>query len=266
MIQLEAVHIEEMRGIRSLDLKPARKNFAISGPNGSGKSGVIDAIEFGLTGEIKRLTGSGTKGLSVSEHGPHVDKVKFPGASFVELQVHLPALGQSVSIKRSIQYPKKPEIKPDTAEVRAALGAVADHPEIALSRRDIIRFILVEPSKRSQEIQTLLKLDELGETRAALKTAQNRLQAASKSAESQTGNARKALQLHLQIEGLTPELILAATNERRTLLGLKPIEELTATTKLDADSAADASQSRFNKVSAQKDIGVLSDALGDLGG
>ena len=76
MIKLETVHIEEIRGIRALDVDLKRKTFAISGPNGSGKSGVIDAIEFGLTGEIKRLTGSGTKGLSLAEHSPHVDKVE----------------------------------------------------------------------------------------------------------------------------------------------------------------------------------------------
>ena len=264
MIQLEAVHIEEMRGIRSLDLELGRKNFAISGPNGSGKSGVIDAIEFGLTGEIKRLTGSGTKGLSITEHGPHVDKVNFPGASFVELQLYLPALKQSVSIKRSIQYPKKPEIKPHTAEVREILDAVADHPEITLSRRDIIRFILVEPSKRSQEIQTLLKLDELGTTRAALKTTQNRLLGASKSAESLSSTARKALQLHLQVDELKADSILAAVNERRVLLGLEPIEELTAATKLDADCETDDSESKFNKASAQKDIAALKTALTGL--
>jgi hypothetical protein len=67
--------------------RPRKGTFAISGPNGSGKSGVIDAIEFGLTGQIGRLTGRGTKGLSVAEHGPHVDKTKFPDAAFVELKV-----------------------------------------------------------------------------------------------------------------------------------------------------------------------------------
>jgi DNA repair exonuclease SbcCD ATPase subunit len=70
MIQLESIHIEEVRGIRKLDLDFQKGKFAICGPNGSGKSGVIDAIEFGLTGQMGRLTGRGTKGLSVSEHGP----------------------------------------------------------------------------------------------------------------------------------------------------------------------------------------------------
>ena len=96
MIKLAKAHIEEMRGIRKLDIDFGKKTFAISGPNGSGKSGVIDAIEFGLTGQIGRLTGRGTGGLSVSEHGPHVDKTKFPDAAFVELHVFLTDLGKSV--------------------------------------------------------------------------------------------------------------------------------------------------------------------------
>lgn len=268
MIKLESVHIEETRGIRTLDITFDQKNFAISGPNGSGKSGVIDAIEFGLTGEIKRLAGSGTKGLSVSEHGPHVDKVKFPGASFVELNVYLPQLGKAATIKRSIKAAKKPEITPDDPDVRAAIATVAAHPEITLSRRDIIRFILAEPSKRSQEIQALLKLDDLGDTRAALNTAQNKLQRAYTQAQSSSRDVRDALLRHLQIERPSSDAVLAAINEKRTLLGLEEIRELTPETQLDAGLQTGESTSRFNKASALRDIGALSEfaaGLGDLG-
>ena len=108
-------------------------------PNGSGKSGVIDAIEFGLTGQIGRLTGRGTKGLSVAEHGPHVDKSKFPDAAFVELKVFLPALGKSATLTRKVSSPKKPKIVPADPDVKVALDEVADHPEITLSRREILR-------------------------------------------------------------------------------------------------------------------------------
>lgn len=52
MIKIVAAHIEEVRGIRKLDIKLGQATFAVSGPNGSGKSGVIDAIEFALTGQI----------------------------------------------------------------------------------------------------------------------------------------------------------------------------------------------------------------------
>ncbi|ULA63172.1 MAG: Exonuclease SbcC [Nitrospira sp.] len=135
MIKLETAHIEEVRGIRKLDIDFRKSTFAISGPNGSSKSGVIDAIEFGLTGQIGRLTGGGTKGLSVSEHGPHVDKTKLLDATLVELKVFLPALNKSATIPRKISTPKNPKIFPADDDVKAALAEVADHPEIALSRR-----------------------------------------------------------------------------------------------------------------------------------
>jgi DNA repair ATPase RecN len=142
VINLESAHIEEVRGIRKLDIDFHKGTYAISGPNGSGKSGVIDAIEFGLTGQISRLTGRGTKGLTVSEHGPHVDKTKFPDAAFVQLKVFLRDIGKSATITRKISTPKKPKIVPADADVLAAFAEIADHPEIALSRREILRFIL----------------------------------------------------------------------------------------------------------------------------
>ena len=264
MIKLESVHIEETRGIRALDIALHRKTFAISGPNGSGKSGVIDAIEFGLTGEIKRLTGSGTKGLSVAEHGPHVDKVKFPGSSFVELCVYFPTLGKSATIKRFIKNPKMPVITPDEPEVCKILEAVAAHPEITLSRRDIIRFILVEPAKRSQEIQTLLKLDELGATRSAFNTAQNRLQRGLSQAQASSKEARNALIRHLQIDRPNAEQLLLAVNERRTFLRLEPIKTLSPDTKLDASLETVGTSNRFNKVSALTDIGALTELASGL--
>jgi DNA repair exonuclease SbcCD ATPase subunit len=243
MIKLESIHIEEVRGIRKLDLDFQKEKFAICGPNGSGKSGVIDAIEFGLTGQMGRLTGRGTKGLSVSEHGPHVDKVKFPDAAFVQLKVYLTELGKSATITRKIFSPKKSRIDPPDADVKAALAEIADHPEITLSRRDILRFILVEPTKRSEEIQALLKLDEIGETRSALNAAQNRLQAAHATATAQVNARRSALTLHLQIATPRAEDLLDAVNKRRKVLDLPAIAELGTKTKLDDGLATPGSAS-----------------------
>lgn len=191
MIKLESVHIEEVRGIRKLDIDFRKETFAISGPNGSGKSGVIDAIEFGLTGEIGRLTGRGTQGLSVAEHGPHVDKTKFSDAAFVALRLFLPALGKSATITRKVSAPRKPLIEPADDDVIAALSEIAEHPEITLSRRDILRFILVAASERSERIQTLLKLDEIGKTRAAFNAAQKKLRSAEQLRRSRPGRVRR---------------------------------------------------------------------------
>jgi RecF/RecN/SMC N terminal domain len=261
MIKLESAHIEEMRGIRKLDIDFRKENFAISGPNGSGKSGVIDAIEFGLTGQIGRLTGRGTKGLSVAEHGPHVDKSKFPDAAFVELRVFLPTQGKSATITRKVSAPKKPKIVPDDADVKALLDEIADHPEITLSRREVLRFILIEPTKRSEEIQTILKLEEIGQTRAALNTAQNKLQTAQKTSAVQVTSGRDVLQRHLQIATLRAEDLLQAVNSRRRLLSLLPIEKLTADTRLDAGLTAGSDRAiAFNKQSALRDVRALIEA------
>lgn len=85
MIKLEAIHIEEVRGIRRMDINVDRSTYAISGPNGSGKSEIIDAMEFqakrlggfppsqdDCSGSLsKRPTeGSPTAAVSISRRGP----------------------------------------------------------------------------------------------------------------------------------------------------------------------------------------------------
>lgn len=260
MIKIEAAHIEEVRGIRKLAIDFQKGTFAISGPNGSGKSGVIDAIEFGLTGQISRLTGSGTQGLSVSEHGPHVDKAKFPDAAFVEIRVFLPALGKSATITRKVSSPNKPRIEPADADIKAALAELEDHPEIMLSRREILRFILVAPTKRGAEIQTLLKLDDIGQTRSALNTAHNTLLRSQRTTAANVQTQRDALKRHLQVAALNRGDLLEAVNKRRKTLGLPELTDLPEDAKLDAGLSAAAKASDFNKASALADLAALTDA------
>jgi DNA repair exonuclease SbcCD ATPase subunit len=94
MIQIEQLRIYEFRGIRDLQLSPQGKNFAICRRNGTGKSGVVDAIEFALTGEISRLSGRGTGNLSVKSHGPHVDSRDKPANAVVEATAFVPSLNE----------------------------------------------------------------------------------------------------------------------------------------------------------------------------
>ena len=265
MIKLDAVHIEELRGIRKLDIDFDGSTFAICGPNGSGKSGVIDAIEFGLTGQIGRLTGRGTKGLSVAEHGPHVDKVKFPDAAFVTLKLQLTDTGKSVTITRKVKNPSKPVIEPPTEEVKRILAEIADHPEITLSRREILRFILVEPTKRSEEIQSILKLDEIGQTRSTLNSASNKLQSHLRGAEGAVTTARDALQRHVQIATLRADDLLEAVNKRRNTLGLEPLEKLSQDSKIDLGIDSATKHVASSKQSALNDLKALATANASVG-
>ena len=203
MIKVVSAHIQEFRGIRNLKIDLAEKSFAVSGPNGSGKSGVIDAIEFALTGQIGRLTGIGTKGLTLADHAPHVDMTKFPDAAFVELEVSFPTLGKSAKLTRKVSAPKKPKIEPNDPDLVAILDEVAQHPEITLARREILKFILIEPTKRSAQIQEILKIDELGQIRSALNTAFGKLNRAAGAAEKDSQSKRSTLLQHLGIASLS---------------------------------------------------------------
>lgn len=264
MIQLEEIHIEEFRGIRKLTLAPNRKSFAVQGPNGSGKSGVVDAIEFGLTGDISRLGGTGTRGLSVKKHAPHVDASDMPASAFVRLKLFLPRLEKSVTLTRSVKNPSKPKIEPPDSDVMDVLNGIAKHPEIALSRRQIIRYILTEATNRSKDVQTLLRLDEIDKTRLVMKKSANLCENAKKQAGQVSGTAAAALQRHLGTSSLSSEQICSVVNERRVQLSLLPIDKLTPDTPLGADASNQSREStELVRSTAERDIQALRKALAD---
>ena len=205
----------------------------ISGPNGSGKSGVVDAIQFGLTGEISRLSGKGTGGVSVQKHGPHVDRRDDPAAAEVLLTLHFPELGKTAVLTRNVKTAKTFTLEPENAGVRALLEEAAQHPEPTLSRREIIKYILVEAGERSKEIQALLKLEAIGNIRSVLATAKNKVASTYTAGHKDTTNANDALRRHLDVKTLSPEDVLAAVSQRRQVLALPVIMELTADTVLN---------------------------------
>jgi predicted ATP-dependent endonuclease of OLD family len=190
---MEAIRIIELRGIRELELKPKRKSFVISGGNGSGKSGVVDAIEFALTGGISRLAGKGTVGLTVLRHGPHVDRRDDPSVAEVALTIYVPEINRTAVLTRNIKTAKTFTLNPDEPNIRAAVEETARHPELILSRREIIKYIIVEAGEHSKEIQALLKLDEIGATRSVLATARNKLSNAQTTAERDLRDADDSL-------------------------------------------------------------------------
>lgn len=107
MIRLQKIKIENFRGIRRIELDLKGENFAACGRNGTGKSGIVDAIEFALTGKISRLTGPGTGELSVKQHGPHVDFTAKPELAVVTLAVMTPS-GSNATITRSVKAASHP--------------------------------------------------------------------------------------------------------------------------------------------------------------
>jgi hypothetical protein len=230
VIKIESIIIRELRGIRDMTLTLGNDSFVISGPNGSGKSGVVDAIQFALTGEMGRLKGAGTADITLVDHGPHVEKRDDPGAASVTLDVSIPHLTKKASITRTIKKAKTPQITPNDPAVKAVFAALAEQSEVMLSRREIIKFILTEAAKRSRDVQTLLKLDAIDETRATLKTTENKLGAEQATAKTVADSAEDSLKRHLDLPTLQVEDVLAAVNKRRHVLGLPLLAELTKDT------------------------------------
>lgn len=230
MIRIKTIHIEEFRGIRLLDLDLEGKNFGICGPNGTGKSGVVDAIEFCLTGNVTRLSGQGAGELTVKAHAPHVDQRDNPEKALVSLTASIPSLGKDVTITRSIKAPRTVTIKPAGGAEEAAITELQSHPEFALSRREIVKYIITPPNQRSKDVQTLLRLDLIEKTRSALLTYANKCKREAEEAERARGRAEGELKTALGVTTLDRDEVLAKANEKRALLGLPALNELTPAT------------------------------------
>jgi recombinational DNA repair ATPase RecF len=230
MIRIKTIHIEEFRGIRQLDLDLAGKNFGICGPNGTGKSGVVDAIEFCLTGDVTRLSGQGTADLSVKNHAPHVDQRKNPDKAKVTIRAAIPSVGKDVTITRSVKNPKAVEITPADKDVEAAVKELQTHPEFALSRREIAKYIITPPGQRSVDVQTLLRLDHIENLRKSFRTFANKCKRDAEEAERARGQAEGELKTALGLTKLNRAQVLEKANEKRRILDLPDLTELTPAT------------------------------------
>lgn len=262
MIKIESITIKEFRGIRDLTLEFNDNNFAICGPNGTGKSGVVDAVEFVLTGNVSRLSGEGRGDISVKNHGPHVDKRNDPAKAEITAKISLSASKKTAIIVRNLKDPKAIQITPADEEIAAAIKHAELHPEIVLSRRELIRYVLATPGDRAKEVQALLRLDQVEQVRANLQKIANALE---KQISPLDGSAKQARESFLRVASLTDmgkEAVLSAANAKRTVLGLPSISEFTATTSLKDGLAAKTSEvQRIQKAQAIVDIKAVRDAL-----
>jgi hypothetical protein len=269
VIRAKTISIRDFRGIRDLTLDLGEKNFAICGPNGTGKSGIVDALEFALTGNISRLSGTGTGGLSVKEHGPHVDSRNKPENAYVSLTLHIPLLKKDATILRTVKDAKNPKLTPDDPDIRAVIEKVALHPEFTLSRRELIRYVLAEPGKRAKEVQELLRLDEVEVLRSLFQKIANASDRDVKLLKAAKVEASAALLRALNLTKASSALILNAANEKRAVLSLPALTELEANTSIKdgiVSAAATAQASKIAKIQAKADVEAFKSKLASVQG
>jgi len=263
VIQIRTLRIEEFRGIRDLELSIDNSSFVVVGPNGSGKSGVVDAIDFVLTGNVARLSGAGTGGISVTKHAPHVHQRDNPAAAKVALTFTHSASGQIGVLTRSVKTPGQFTLEPNTPELATAVAWAAQHPELTLSRREVIKYVNTEAGKRAQEVQALLKLDRIDDTRRLLNTARNKTSAAANSADDAAKSAEDGVKRILDITSLLPSEVATAVNKQRDVLGLEALTNVTLDTDLSAGAKVDGNQGSFNKASATRDVEAVINYLAE---
>ncbi len=260
MIQIKEISIDHVRGIKHFNRELNLVSLAIQGPNGSGKSGVVDAVEFGLTGKFSRLKGLGTKSLTVKEHGKHVDA----DVGKVTLTLFVPSQNREIVVTRTTKNPSKPKIEPNDELANAIVSEIAGHPEIALTRRQIIRFILAESKDRSKELQALLRLDKVQSTCDELRKANAQCSKASQADQQLLSNLTEKLRTHLGVSEITEANVLAVVNQHRSTVGLSPLPDLDSFLSPAADQNVAAKQ-EVNKQNALAEVQAIRDAIADDG-
>ncbi|MFC1731586.1 AAA family ATPase [candidate division KSB1 bacterium] len=223
-MRLLELEIHNVRGIRNLVIKPKGKNFLIWGPNGSGKSGIVDAIDFLLTGRISRLMGKGTGDILLTKHGPHIDS-KLED-TVVRAQIEVSGFESPIEIKRSLSRPSKLHCnKPLTPRLRAVFD-MASRGQHVLTRRDILKYITAEARTRAQEIQDLMNISEVEDVREALVKVKNIF---NRKVKSEIQNIDRATATVLSTTGYKKydkTEILNYVNDNRAKLGGESIEHL----------------------------------------
>ena len=268
MIKIEKIHIQNFRGIIDLEVPFQGQNYTVCGPNGTGKSGIVDAIEFVLSGDISRLSGVGSGGVSVKTHAPHVDFRDNPKVAVVSLQGTVVTTGEAFEISRNVGNINAPTITPKSATIMDTIEQLSLRKNISLSRRELIQYVISTPTNRASQVNALLQLEQLSNLRKTFQRIANSKENLRKTLEAQKKTAADNLINALNIPNFSANAVLKAANERRKVLGLPEIEKLEANTALiDGITTVSSKdlQQVFNKKAAENDAQALQDWIVKVG-
>lgn len=217
-MKIQKLEIKHLRGITELEIEPKGKSFVVYGPNGSGKSAVIDALDFLLTGKIARLSGEGTEGVSLKDHGPHIDSTDIANV-VVSAEILIPGVSESIVLTRKM---KKPSVliydSKFTAQLKPTIELL-NRGQYVFTRREILKLITAKSSTRAQEIQKVLKLSELEEIRSSLVRVYNEYKKEYKTAEHNIKKSENEINLITGDDKYEEFNVLQFINEQRKKLG-----------------------------------------------
>jgi len=260
LIELE---IKNIRGIKHLCLGPNGKNMVIFGPNGSGKSSVVDALDFLFTGKIDRLTGEGTTGITLRDHGCNIDCNGEEAE--VRASIKLPGIQSPVKIWRKMSNQNKLISGSQDQRIDEIL-VIAGRRENILTRKDILKYIASTAQSRAEEIHKLLDISEIEDIRKAFVAVLNRLKEKHRTAINQLTKAKESVNATTQEKTFSESNVINLINENRLALGGSPISKLAfdeiKNGLLQLENVAINQQ--INPVLAGRDIKNLYNTLSDV--
>ena len=206
-------------------MRPEGHNLVICGPNGSGKSSILDAIDFLLTGQISRLVGRGTGGITLQEHGINLNAANSPENAFVSgrFQLHDSTV---VELQRFVTNSNELSCGTYDPDAMKLLLRLASNGQHILTRQRILQYVTEQPKDRAEKIQALLGLSNLENIRSSLVRVKNNLEKDFDKAEASYQIIRGQIGALLEALNWTDEDILIFVNKQRRILGGTPIESL----------------------------------------
>jgi energy-coupling factor transporter ATP-binding protein EcfA2 len=227
MIQLSSLQVRNIRGVRELAVDLGDKSIVLLGPNGAGKSSVVDALDFLLTGEVRRLSGEGAGALSLTDHGCNL--LAKPDDAWVEgtFTVLDGTSKRAVKLKRTVTAPSQlitdGKASPVLADLLARVGRSKHH---LLSRREILKYILAQPSARHEQVGALMQLDAIEDLRKELQGAAKKGREDLKALKGSVQRYEGSVLSCVKPAALDLAQVLAVVNAHRAVLGALPIAAL----------------------------------------
>ena len=182
---------------------------------------LIDSV-----GRITRLTGRGAGNLSLNKHGPHFGSE--PEEATVRAVVQLSDNDEPIEIRRRISEPNNLECDDAARQKLEPIFSLARRVQHVLTRREILKYVTAEGGTRATEIQQLLNITEIEETRKALVKVGHEFESNLAAAARARETARGAVNATVRRVSFEPAAVLDVVNTNRSELGAVPITILKA--------------------------------------
>ncbi|MHA1400503.1 MAG: AAA family ATPase [Candidatus Heimdallarchaeaceae archaeon] len=243
-VKIKTINIHALRGILDLELQLDGKNLLLRGENGTGKSSIVDAIEFFFTGKISHL--EGTKGLSLHQHGPHVN------LETNDVNVEITFNPGSISLNRTFESsPSPPEQLEDYFQI-------TQKGVFILRRSQILTYIMSKPADRFRAIGSIIGVEPLDEIELEMMRACDNLKGEIKSKEKKIGELVNDLSKIIEKDITKVEDVLPALNDMLKEVNLPSIKSLEM-----VDKHAEEMLKTVKKAENIDRIGVLNEIFGE---